>query len=287
MHITSIQDVKDFYKETSLDGAMDPKGMTFDGIGCLRMEGPDTVFFISCHIDRTKLDRITKHSKFELVLDTLILSPYHSNLPNSQLPLTYSFEERKNFNLGVDIKITSSWMTQLIELHNNESLGEFTLTIPVDAKKLDDKGFLRYVREENSPSEYEVLGECFIVPRSYMAIRDSEGEYENSWGTGQYQLDITLSETCDITDAYRENWKADWKKRSSMKPKSGFFATAWQTVSKQNWDELSQQWVITTLSAPAGVISNDLIEAMGLNTTSTSTTTTQQAAASPGQMPMR
>ena len=34
--ISTVSEVNDFYKETSFDGAMDPKGMTFDGIGCLR-----------------------------------------------------------------------------------------------------------------------------------------------------------------------------------------------------------------------------------------------------------
>ena len=80
--ISTVSEVNDFYKETSFDGAMDPKGMRFDGIGCMRKEGNDTVFYISCHIDRSKINRIINHSKFELVIDTLILSPKHSNLPN-------------------------------------------------------------------------------------------------------------------------------------------------------------------------------------------------------------
>ena len=42
--ISTVSEVNDFYKETSFDGAMDPKGMTFDGIGCLRKEGQDTLF---------------------------------------------------------------------------------------------------------------------------------------------------------------------------------------------------------------------------------------------------
>lgn len=73
--------MNDFYKETSFDGALDPKGMRFDGIGCLRKDGNDTVFYISCHIDRNKINRIINHSKFELALDTLIICPTRSNLP--------------------------------------------------------------------------------------------------------------------------------------------------------------------------------------------------------------
>lgn len=263
--VSSIQDVKDFYKKPSFDGALDPLTMTFDGIGCLRMEGPDTVFFISCHIDRNKLDRIINHSKFELVLDTLIVSPFHSNLPNTQLPLEYSFEERGPFNLMMNIKLTSSWFTDAIEIHNDETLGEFKISIPVKQEDLDKDGYLKYYRNKGEKSKYNVLGESFIVPRSYMAYRDNKNDYQEIWGTGQYKLDIELSETCNITDEYRANWKKDRKKRKKMKPEKGFFQNIWQTVTSQKWDELSKAWVITTLKAPAGVLTTELLEHMGMD----------------------
>ena len=56
--ISTVSELNDFYKETSFEGAMDPKGMRFDGIGCLRKEGRDTAFYLSCHIDRSKISRI-------------------------------------------------------------------------------------------------------------------------------------------------------------------------------------------------------------------------------------
>ena len=265
-HIRTMSEVNDFYNETSFDGAMDPKGMRFDGIGCLRKEGNDTVFYISCHIDRTKINRIINHSKFELVLDTLIVSPIHSNLPNTRLKIPYSFEERKNFTMSMNIKLTSSWMNSIVQLQKDQELGEFNINIPVDQKELDANGFLRYVRHEDQISAYKVVGESFIVPRSYMGYRDESG-YKNSWGTGEYKLNITLRETCDITEQYQANWKADRKRRKEMQPKEGFFATTWQTVSKQHWDELTKSWVITTLKAPAGIITKDVIDIMGLDTT--------------------
>ena len=42
--ISTVSEINDFYKEASFEGAMDPKGMRFDGIGCLRLEDNDTVF---------------------------------------------------------------------------------------------------------------------------------------------------------------------------------------------------------------------------------------------------
>ncbi len=263
-HISSVQEMRDFYRKPSRAGALDPLDMCFDGIGCLRMEGPDTVFFVSCHIDRSKLNRIVNHSKFELVLDTLVLSPRHSNLPNTQLPIDWDDSERKDYTLKMDINLSSSWFTDAIELHNDRPLGNFTITIPVKPDDLDADGFLKYARRENEPSKYPVVGESFIVPRSYMGYRDSDGAFNNIWGTGQYKLDINLSETCDITPEYRANWKKDRKERNRMKPKGGFFNTVWQTISAQKWDEISRQWVITTLSAPAGVITNEMIQSFGL-----------------------
>ena len=262
--ISSIQDIKDFYRKPSTAGALDPLNMNFDGIGCMRMEGNDTVFFVSCHIDRSKLNRIVNHSKFELVLDTLILNPYHSNLPNTQLPIDFSFDERGNFNLMMNIKLTSSWFTDAIELHNDALLGEFRISIPVTRNDVDSEGYLKYYREEDAPSKYKVIGESFIVPRSYMGYRDADGRYKNIWGTGQYKMDIELVETCNITDEYRANWKNDRKKRNKLKSSKGFFPTVWQTISSQDWDEITKSWVITTLKAPAGVLSDEVINQLGL-----------------------
>lgn len=261
--INSIVDVKDFYKKPSTAGALDPLNMNFDGIGCLRTEGTDTVFFLSCHIDRTKLQRIVNHSKFELVLDTLIISPTHSNLPNTRLPLEYSFAERTNFTLSMNIKLTSSWFTDAIELHNDALLGEFNITIPVSSDDVDIDGFLKYVRPSDEPSKYAVIGESFIVPRSYMGYRDSNGRYKNIWGTGQYKLDIELKETCDATPEYIADWKADRKRRQKMMPSEGFISNIWHTISSQKWDEITRSWVITTVSAPAGVVKKEVNNLIG------------------------
>lgn len=266
--INSVSELSDFYDDTSFDGAMDPKGMRFDGIGCLRTEGTDTMFYISCHINRDKLYRIINHSKYELVLDTLILSPKHSNLPNNtELNIPYSFEERKNFNLRMDITITSSWMNEIVQLQKNQELGTFTINIPVDEKLLDKNGFLRYVRHEGEAPKYHVMGECFIVPRSYMGYRDEKDNFKDCWGTGEYKLTVNIKESCDVTDQYRANWRADYKRRKEMAKQNremGIVEQSWQMVSNQKWDEITKSWVITTLKAPATYMSKDLINKLGL-----------------------
>lgn len=262
--ISTVSEINDFYKDASFEGAMDPKGMRFDGIGCLRLEDNDTVFYLSCHIDRSKIDRIVKHSKFELVLDTLIVSPTHSNLPNTYLDLPYSFAERDNFTLSMNIKLISSWMNEIVQLQKNQELGAFVLNVPVDPEELDKKGFLRYVRNRDEEPVYKIVGESFIVPRSYMGYRDKDDNYKNIWGTGEYKLEIELKETCDVTEQYRENWKKDRKRRKKLMEKESIWENGWQTISNQRWDELAQSWVITTLQAPAGIITKDVIDKLGL-----------------------
>ena len=136
--------------------------------------------------------------------------------------------------------------------------------IPVSPEQLDKRGYLRYVRAEGETPRYEVVGESFIVPRSFMGYRDENDQYRSSWGTGEYKLDIELRETCDVTDQYRANWKQDRKRRKKMQPKEDFLNTTWQVISSQKWDELTRSWVITTLQAPAGIITQDVIDKLGL-----------------------
>ncbi len=263
--INTVKEVKDFYVNPSQSGALDPLGMHFNGIGCLRKadNDRDTVFFVSCHIDMDKLYRIVNHSKFELVLDTLILSPSHSNLPNSSLPLEYDFDKRGSFNLSMDIKLTSSWFTEIVELHNDEQLGEFTLSVEIKKDMLDSNGYYRYVRNAGEPSLFAVVGESFIVPRSFMGYRDDTG-YHNIWGTGQYKISIDLSETCGVTNEYKKEWNSDRKERKELQAKMGkqgkqsLTSRVWKTITTQKWDEITSQWVITTLTAPSDVIIDGL-----------------------------
>lgn len=170
-------------------------------------------------------------------------------------------------------------MNEIVQLQKNQELGEFNINIPVDEKQLDNRGFFRYVRKADEAPAYKIVGESFIVPRSFMGYRDENDNYHNSWGTGEYKLSIQLTETCDVTDKYRENWKEDSKRRKDLQKKKGFLASSWQMISSQRWDELSKSWVITTLKAPAGIISKDVIDKLGLETEAASKATAPSSAA--------
>lgn len=266
-YISSISDLCDFYSTTSTAGALDSRGMSFNGFGCLRMEGKDTAFYISCHLDHSMIDRIVRHGKFQLVLDTLIISPFHSNLPNSSFDTAFSYKDRCNFSMMIQMDVTSSWMDQLVQIRQDQELGSFSIYIPVEQSDLDSTGFLRYVRKNDEEPRYLVMGESFIVPRSFTGMRDNVTG-ENIYGTGQYNLSIALRESCSLTESYRKNWKDNLKQRKkAAKNGRGLLSSAWQTITSQQWDELSQQWIITVLQAPVDVLKENAIEELHLNPT--------------------
>lgn len=49
-----------------------------------------------------------------------------------------------------------------------------------------------------------------------------------------------------------------------MEPKESLVAAGWQVVSNQRWDEITKSWIITTLRAPADIVTKDLIDKLGL-----------------------
>lgn len=246
--------INDFYHSGSDKGALDPTGFQFDGVGCVATIGEDTSFYVSCHLNRQKLHRIRDHSKFEMILDTVIINPYHSHLPNSTLPLTFSFAERKIFNFKMTMKIKSSWMDSAPSLHKDEVLGEFVLDIPIDSTDLNEDGVFVYVRSRGEKPKYELQGESFIVPRSYMQVSNGENGVRDHFGTGQYSLDIAVEETCELADEYKKAWRADRKYRKSLAQdpnKQVTFDEVWKTITHQTWDESLKAWVVTILKAPA------------------------------------
>lgn len=250
----TLYSINDFYSHGSELGALDPSGIQFNGIGCLATIENDTSFYVSCHLNRQKLNRIKDHSKFELILDTIVINPYHSHLPNSPLPLSFSFADRKTFNFKMTIQIKSSWMDFTPSLHQDEVLGEFVLDIPIDSTDVDENGSFIYIRKAGQESQYALSGESFIVPRSYMQIPDDSLGLRDHFGTGQYSLAVTVEESCELSPEYQKNWRADRKYRKSLaqdKGKKTSFDEVWKTITRQTWDESLQSWVVTILKAPA------------------------------------
>ena len=262
--LSTVEPINNFYTSPSFDSSLDPAGMNFGGIGCLRTVDGDTVFYISCHIDETKINRIINHSKFELSLDTLIINPYQLDLPNSNFDTQFSFDKRKNLQITVEMRIISSWINELTELQKNQELGNFMLSVAINQKDLDSDNKLRYIRPREGESLYKIAGESFVVPRSYIGFRDKDNKYKDSWGTGDYDIELKIQQTCGITDSYRKIWKSDWKQRQDADNDENFVQQSWKMISSQRWNEITKQWVVTTLKAPADMVTTDILKELDL-----------------------
>lgn len=237
--VDSLQSVKgqsDFYGRQSNYGPLDPSDMNFDGITlCARREGEEVLRMV-CHIDTTRFDHLFLHSKFYLVVDSIVFHPYRSFLPNlkanrilgpqkgaSQDEVDYwntisrfSFDEQGKPTVNIKMDITSSWINELVQVYQDVKLGSFSVNIPVEEAMLRDSVY-RYVRQEalaNHRSTIDVEGDCFVVPRSYMPVSANSP----SWGTGEYKMKVVISETCRYNpDASRsKHWHRDYKQLVKM-----------------------------------------------------------------------
>ena len=240
MFVDSLQSVKgqsDFYAQQSNYGPLDPSDMNFDGITLKANRGGQEVLKMVCHIDTTKFDHLFLHSKFYLVVDTIVFHPYRSFLPNlkanrieqpraneaSHDEIDYwntisqfSFDEQQAPTVNIKMDVYSSWINELVQVYQDVKLGTFSVNIPISEKDLTDSVYT-YSREkamaEHRPT-ISVDGDCFVVPRSYMPVSANNP----SWGTGEYKMKVVLSETCRYNPkaGRSRNWHRDYKQLVRM-----------------------------------------------------------------------
>ena len=232
--------IDDFYALPSTKGAMDPENLKFEGFGCKNyievMDGSKEgvgVFYIFCKMrrDSVGLKHIVNHSKFYVEIDTLFFNPKFCNLPNDSsgsADSRFNFEKRDNLSFELKVRFYSSWINQATMIVNDQLLGEFTINVDVDKDKLNKDGFFIY--DKNDPDFNNLVsidGDCYIVPRSYTGTTDGVS-YRPSWGTGQYRVEMEVSENCSIVDSY-------YQIRESGNGEAVAFSDA--TPGKKKWDK--------------------------------------------------
>ena len=259
--------IDDFYALPSTKGAMDPENLKFEGFGCKNyievMDGSKEgvgVFYIFCKMRRDSigLQHIVNHSKFFVEIDTLIINPKYCNLPNDSTGSAesrFNFEKRDNLSLELKVRFYSSWINQAMIIANDQLLGEFTVNIEVDKDKLNKDGLFIYDKKDpDFKSLVSIDGDCYIVPRSYTGTTDGVS-YLPCWGTGQYRVEMEVSENCSIVDSYyqiresgngeavsfsdanpgkkkwdKAKWKAEWNAMNSRRKSDSFLKNAWKCV---------------------------------------------------------
>lgn len=266
-------EILDFYRHPSTNGPLDPTDMNFNGFGCrqvIEYTDPDgnvreeEVFYVTCKVKSGPEGkaRMLNHSKFEMEVDTLRFNYALCDLPNDSLGMAtdnrigFSFDSRKDLKFVVNATITSSWINQALMVFNDQPLGSFDIVASIDPKYIDGDGVFRYYadRDRNSGKDVRVSGDCFLVPRSYVGSSDMRN-IQDSWGTGQYKVEMKVSEVCKINEKYymtadgRDNkkWKDEWRLIKKRKKQPSVWKQLLGVVSSQYKDS---QWV-TVLAEPA------------------------------------
>ncbi len=247
------------------------------------------VFYIYCSLrtDSIGKQRITNHSKFEVVVDSIYFNPYICNLPNDSTAASqgdhiyFDFAKRSNLTFNLTANVTSSWMNEAIQIYRDVPLGEFKITAKIDEKDVVDSVFTysrRLDKGTRKESNISVTGDCFIVPRSYVGTLDGTA-FTSAWGTGQYKIDMQVSESCSInrdfylekqeeqqankqtantenkgtknTKKQKEEWNDNWKEEWNIIKKRQKSKSLWDNfyeVVKTEWT--GKEWV-TMIIEPA------------------------------------
>ena len=265
--LSAESSIDDFYALPSVKGSMDPENLKFKGFGLknyIQVAGDSKegvgVFYIFCKMRRDSLGlrHIVNHSKFLVEIDSLVVNPKYCNLPNDSsgsVESRFDFNKRDNLTINIKAKFYSSWMNQATMIADNQLLGDFSINIKVDKKKLNADSL--FVYDRNDP-DFEKLvsidGDCFIVPRSYTGTTDGVS-YQPAWGTGQYRVEMEVSEDCKIVDSYyliRESgngqevafaqgtpgkkkwnkavWKVEWNAMKERRKNASFLNNAWNCI---------------------------------------------------------
>lgn len=291
--ITSIKGLKDFYTSNSRIGALDPSNINFDGIEIKGMRNGQEVIYMSCSIDRNNLEHMFRHSKFNLVLDSLSFNPYVCHLPNVMANGIrtmndikkgkaemrgdtilrpgkggngFSFDERNNLRVAIDFSLYSSWINEAVQIHKNVELGNFSLVVNIPNDVIgvytySRNEILNLAKEEPKDKQQEFLannlidieGDCFVVPRSFMPLDNGD----LMWGTGEYNIKVKVRESCQFADNSEKakHWREDYKRLRQMQNRSGEVQEYFQTLWNQYGNTLIKSSYKTALTT--GI--NDLI----------------------------
>jgi len=235
------QEIPDFYTRNSSVGALDLNDIAFRGFSfkqSIRFPGKDRepidVIYAHFSLDTTALgmNRMVHHSKFQVQLDSLMVNPYLCEIPDEPgrdngTAAGFDFERRKDFRLSLKATLKSSWICENMTVIKDYPLGDFMMDVMLDPALIDpsDSCFKYSISNPADSLKREKIvctGESFVVPRSYVGVLDGVA----FWGTGQYSLEMSVSESCKINEKYyidrskssdgkvkwnRKAWKKEWK----------------------------------------------------------------------------
>jgi len=269
--ISSETRINDFYYLPSTAGPFDVDNLKFSGITCYNyLEVSDAgagdgiavghdVFYVHCSLrtDSLGLADMAFHSRFQLQLDTLAFYPDYCGVPvngEARHRGSFDFERRDHLRLRMNIKVFSSWINPAVEVFDDVQIGEFMLTASINESALQEiDGEKVFIYGAGSTPEtahlVSLTGGSFIVPRSYIG-----GVGQSTYGTGEYRLEISVTESCTINKSYylipevgkaravaydalpgvrywdKEKWKPEWRTLKGRDRSLSFLHNAWEQI---------------------------------------------------------
>ncbi len=331
--LSSEEQIDDFYYLPSTNGALDPRNMKFNGFTCRNYISVDSAktnnaqhpangaskksepveighdaFYISCSLrtDSLGIAHMANHSKFLLNVDSLIFYPRYCNIPNingRKADETFDFNQLANLEFQIKVKISSSWINEAVMVTSDQQLGEFTILAKISKEMLDSNGaFVYNGKDGKTLGAVSIAGDCFVVPRSFVGTVDTP-----VWGTGQYKLNMEVSESCQLNASYyqiegvgngeavsfanlpgykrwnKDIWKTEWKSMSKRNPGDSFGKNLWKAIKTayidDNWVKELVDPVATSLYQEEATRLNKLFHIDSTTAPTTSTGTSAQASA--------
>jgi hypothetical protein len=189
-----------FYNQISESSALDPTGMQFTGFTFVRCVTngageKDTAVYAKFRVDEANAYEIINNSVFKLKLDELKVNYAKAKIMGKKWyqPLSWFMApEYPTLNMDFDITITSSFITREGGIFKDVPLGEFILSlrkIPLDRSDPDYNKFYAHVKDK------KVVGQSFLVPRSFGYYYDSRRQIKPSYGQGMYNIVVKVNET--------------------------------------------------------------------------------------------
>lgn len=189
-----------FYDQISESSALDPTGMQFAGFTFLRrvtdnLGKTDTAVYAKFRVDESNAYEIINNSVFKLKLDELKVNYAKAKIMARKWyqPLSWFMApEYPTLNIDFEITITSYYVTREGVIFDNVPVGKFYLTlrdIPLD--KTDPAHDKFYANLKNNT----VIGQSFLVPRSFGYYYDSKHQIKPSYGQGMYNIVVKVNES--------------------------------------------------------------------------------------------
>lgn len=185
---------------------------------------------------------------------------------------SFSFDERTNLRVGIEMEIFSSWINEAVMVMDNVKLGEFKMNININthdpiftySRRQIEQNKLNARRStyNNQLSAADttfigIEGDCFVVPRSFMPVNGGQ----RMWGTGEYNIKVKMRESCQFSNDEEKNkkmkqWYRDYKQLRKMQRKGKgtevgeYFRTVWQ----QNENTIMKKIVKSSIDSGAKAV---------------------------------